>query len=38
VWIFLAGDLIAYRFADNRSGETPLQVLGGTTGTFVIDG
>jgi transposase len=38
VWTFLAEDLIAYRFADNRSGETPLQVLGGTTGTLVIDG
>jgi transposase len=38
VWTFLADDLIAYRFADNRSGETPLQVLGGTTGTLVIDG
>jgi transposase len=38
VWTFLADDLIAYRFADNRSSETPLQVLGGTTGTLVIDG
>jgi transposase len=38
VWTFLAGTLIAYRFADNRSGETPLAVLGGTTGTLVIDG
>jgi transposase len=38
VWTFLAGDLIAYRFADNRSGETPLQILGGTKGTLVIDG
>jgi transposase len=38
VWTFLADDLIAYRFADDRSGETPLQVLGGTQGTLVIDG
>jgi hypothetical protein len=31
VWTFLADDLIAYRFADNRSGETPLQVhIGGS--------
>lgn len=37
-WTFLADDLIAYRFADNRSGETPLEVLGGTSGTLVIDG
>ena len=38
VWTFLADDLIAYRFADNRSGDTPLEVLGGTSGTLVIDG
>ena len=38
IWTFLADDLIAYRFADNRSGETPLQILGGTKGTLVIDG
>jgi transposase len=38
VWTFLADDLIAYRFAEDRSGETPVQVLGGTSGTLVIDG
>lgn len=38
VWTFLTEDLIAYRFADNRSGETPLKILGGTKGTLVIDG
>lgn len=38
VWTFLADDLIAYRFADSRSGETPLKILGGTKGTLVIDG
>jgi transposase len=37
VWAFLVGDLIAYRFAADRSGQTPLQVLGGTTGTLVVD-
>jgi transposase len=37
VWTFLSGKLIAYRFADNRSGETPVEVLGGTTGTLVVD-
>jgi transposase len=37
VWTFLVGDLIAYRFADNRSGDTPVAVLGGTTGTLVVD-
>ena len=38
VWTFLAEDLIAYRFSDSRSGDTPLQILGGTKGTLVIDG
>jgi transposase len=38
VWTFLADDLIAYRFSDSRSGDTPLQILGGTKGTLVIDG
>jgi transposase len=38
VWTFLADDLIAYCFADSRSGETPLRVLGGTQGTLLIDG
>ena len=37
VWAFLADDLIAYRFSASRSGETPLQVLGGTAGTLVVD-
>jgi len=38
VWRFLAEDLIAYRFSESRSGDTPLQILGGTTGALVIDG
>ena len=37
VWAFIAGDLISYRFAGDRSGETPTKVLGGTTGTLVVD-
>jgi transposase len=37
VWTFLAGTLIAYRFSGDRSGETPLQVLGASTGTLVVD-
>jgi transposase len=37
VWAFLSGELIAYRFAGDRSGETPLEVLGGTQGTLVVD-
>jgi len=30
--------LIAYRFAPSRSGETPKEILGGTTGVLVVDG
>jgi transposase len=37
VWTFLTDDIIAYRFAPDRSGETPLAVLGGTQGTLVVD-
>ena len=37
VWAFLSGELIAYRFAGDRSGETPVGVLGGTQGTLVVD-
>ena len=37
VWAFLSGGLIAYRFSPDRSGETPRDVLGGTTGTLVVD-
>jgi transposase len=37
IWTFIAGNLIAYRFSLTRSGETPKAVLGGTTGTLVVD-
>lgn len=37
VWTFLTDKFIAYRFAPDRSGETPKDVLGGTTGTLVVD-
>lgn len=37
VWTFLTDDIITYRFAPDRSGETPLAVLGGTQGTLVVD-
>jgi transposase len=37
VWTFLHQDLIGYRFSGDRSGLTPQQVLGGTTGTLVVD-
>jgi transposase len=37
IWTFVAGNFIAYRFSLTRSGETPKAVLGGTTGTLVVD-
>jgi len=37
VWTFVAERLIAYRFSASRSGQTPVDVLGGTTGTLVVD-
>lgn len=37
LWTFVAGDLIGYRFSLTRSGQTPKEVLGGTTGTLVVD-
>jgi len=36
-WVFIGENLIAYRFSPSRSGQTPLQVLGGSTGTLVVD-
>lgn len=38
VWVFLNEALIAYRFVMSRSGETPLTILNGNTGTLVVDG
>jgi transposase len=37
VWTFLAGTLVAYVFSGDRSGQTPSRVLGGTTGSLVVD-
>lgn len=37
VWTFIAENLVGYRFSASRSGETPLRLLGGTSGTLVVD-
>jgi len=37
VWTFLTGALVAYVFSGDRSGQTPARVLGGTTGSLVVD-
>jgi transposase len=38
VWTFLSGTHTAYVFSPSRSGETPKEILGGTTGSLTIDG
>jgi transposase len=37
LWTFLAGKDIAYVFSPDRSGKTPAEILGGTTGMLVVD-
>lgn len=37
MWTFRTDRLIAYKFSPSRSGVTPLGILGGTTGTLVVD-
>ncbi len=38
VWTFLTKDITAYVFSPNRSGDTPKNLLGGTTGSLTVDG
>jgi transposase len=38
VWTFRAGKLVAFRFSPTRSGQTPVDVLGGTPGFLCVDG
>lgn len=38
VWAFLGAMLIGFRFSPSRSGLTPKDVLGASTGTLVVDG
>lgn len=43
VWTFIAKDdaghmMVAYRFSPDRSGETPIDVLGESTGVLQVDG
>ncbi len=37
-WTFLSERAIAFVFSPSRSGEVPLSVLGGTSGTLQVDG
>jgi hypothetical protein len=35
-WTFGNGELVAYVYSSNRSGETPKKILGGTKGVLVV--
>jgi len=37
MWAFLAGDTIVYVFSPSRSGQTPVEVLGASQGTLLVD-
>ena len=37
LWTFLSGNYVGFRFSASRSGKTPSDVLGGSTGTLVVD-
>lgn len=37
VWAFVVPDAVGYRFSAGRSGQTPVEVLGGSEGTLVVD-
>ncbi len=37
LWDFVTPDLIVYRYALSRSGDTPKEVLGDSTGRLVVD-
>jgi transposase len=36
-WTFNNDELVAYVYSSNRSGDTPVRVLGGTRGKLVVD-
>jgi len=36
-WVFLTRELAYFKFSPSRSGKTPLELLGGTTGTLLAD-
>lgn len=37
IWTFIAGKLVGYRFSADRSGATPVAVLGDSEGTLICD-
>jgi transposase len=37
IWTFVTPDLVVYKYAPSRSGDTPKQVLGNSQGRLVVD-
>lgn len=37
VWTFIGGPFVAYVFSPSRSGETPVKILGDSTGVLQVD-
>lgn len=37
IWTFITPDLVVYKYAPSRSGDTPKQVLGNSQGRLVVD-
>jgi transposase len=37
IWDFVTPELVVYRYAPSRSGQTPKEVLGDSTGRLVVD-
>ena len=37
MWVFIADNLIGFRFSRDRSGRTPREVLGSSQGTLLVD-
>jgi len=37
IWTFITSDLIYYHYSASRSGETPLKIIGKSTGALVAD-
>jgi len=37
MWTFIGGPFVAYTFSPSRSGETPVKILGNSTGVLQVD-
>jgi transposase len=37
IWTFIGGPFVAYRFSPSRSGKTPVEILGDSTGVLQVD-